>query len=75
VAALAYAKQVGARIIAIVGRDGGYAATVADACILIPIVDDERITPHTEAFQGVVLHLLVSHPGLKRSSTKWESLR
>jgi D-sedoheptulose 7-phosphate isomerase len=75
VSALEYAKQVGARIIGIVGRDGGFTATVADACVIIPIVNPETITPHTEAFQAVVWHLLVSHPSLKAAQTKWESVR
>jgi D-sedoheptulose 7-phosphate isomerase len=74
VAALDYAKSVGATILGIVGRDGGYTARVADACVLIPTVHPERITPHTEAFQAVVWHLLVSHPALKRTATKWETV-
>jgi D-sedoheptulose 7-phosphate isomerase len=75
VAALQYAKSVGAKVIGIVGRDGGYTAQVADACILIPTVNPSHVTPHTEAFQAVIWHLLVSHPGLKRSETKWESVQ
>jgi D-sedoheptulose 7-phosphate isomerase len=74
VAALQYAKSVGAKIIGIVGRDGGYTATVADTCILIPTVNPAHITPHTEAFQAVVWHLLVSHPAVKMQSTNWESI-
>jgi D-sedoheptulose 7-phosphate isomerase len=74
VAALDYAKAVGATIIGVVGRDGGHTARVADVCILIPVVNSERITPHTEAFQAVVWHLLVSHPGLQQSATHWESI-
>lgn len=74
VAALKYAKSVGAKIIGVVGRDGGYTATVADACILIPTVNAAHITPHTEAFQAIVWHLLVSHPAVKTQSTKWESI-
>lgn len=74
VAALDYAKSMGAAIIGIVGRDGGYAAKVADVCILIPVVQADRITPHTEAFQAVVWHLLVSHPALQQSATHWESI-
>jgi D-sedoheptulose 7-phosphate isomerase len=74
VAALKYAKSVGAKIIGVVGRDGGYTATVADACVLIPTVNPAHITPHTEAFQAVVWHLLVSHPALKMQPTKWESM-
>jgi D-glycero-D-manno-heptose 1,7-bisphosphate phosphatase len=74
VAALEYSKSMGAVIVGIVGRDGGYTAGVADACVLIPTVRLERITPHTEAFQAVVWHLLVSHPALQKTSTKWESM-
>jgi D-sedoheptulose 7-phosphate isomerase len=74
VTALKYAKNVGAKVIGIVGRDGGYTATVADACVLIPVVNAAHITPHTEAFQAVVWHLLVSHPAVKMQSTKWESM-
>src|SRR5271170_3083545 len=73
VAALKYAKSAGAKIIGIVGRDGGYTAQVADACILIPTVNAEHITPHVEAFQAVVWHLLVTHPAVKLEQTKWES--
>jgi D-sedoheptulose 7-phosphate isomerase len=71
--ALNLAKVVGAKIIGIVGRDGGYTAKVADACVIIPTVNTETITPHTEAFQAVIWHLLVSHPKLKENQTKWES--
>jgi len=71
--ALKYAKKVGAKITGVVGRDGGYTAEVADVCIIIPTVNSENITPHTEAFQAVVWHLLVSHPKLKKNQTKWES--
>jgi D-sedoheptulose 7-phosphate isomerase len=73
VAALQYTKTVGAKIVGIVGRDGGYTAKVADVCILIPTVNAAHITPHTEAFQAVVWHLLVSHPAVKQRQTKWES--
>lgn len=73
VTALRYAKSVGARVSGVVGRDGGYTARVADACVLIPTVNPETVTPHAEAFQAVVWHLLVSHPKLKQSQTKWES--
>jgi D-sedoheptulose 7-phosphate isomerase len=73
VAALNYAKSVGTKIIGIVGRDGGYTAQVADACILIPTVNPERVTPHVEAFQAVVWHLLVTHPAVKLEQAKWES--
>jgi len=75
VAALQLARQVGAGVIGIVGRDGGYTAKVADACILVPVVDSTHVTPHTEAFQAVVWHLLVSHPKLKAVQTKWESVK
>ena len=73
VAALQYAKSVGAKILGILGRDGGYTATVADACCIVPTVNPETITPHSEAFQAVIWHLLVSHPKLKAHATKWES--
>lgn len=73
VSALNYAKAVNARILGIVGRDGGYTAKVADVCIVIPTVNAAHITPHTEALQSVVWHLLVSHPLIKQHSTKWES--
>jgi D-sedoheptulose 7-phosphate isomerase len=75
VAALGYAKSVGARILGIVGRDGGFTAQVADVCIIIPTVNPTHTTPHSEAFQAVVWHLLVSHPDLKQAETKWESVR
>lgn len=75
VRALEYGRQVGALICGVVGRDGGYAAQVADACVLIPIVNSETVTPHTEAFQAVVWHLIVSHPALLQTPMKWESVR
>ena len=71
--ALKYAKQVGAKITGVVGRDGGYTAKVADACVIIPTVNHENITPHSEAFQALIWHFLVSHPKLKENQTKWES--
>jgi D-sedoheptulose 7-phosphate isomerase len=74
VAALKYAKSVGSKIMGIVGRDGGYTAKVADACVIIPTVNPLHITPHAEAFQAVIWHLLVSHPALKAHQTKWESV-
>jgi D-sedoheptulose 7-phosphate isomerase len=74
VEALRYARTVGAKITAIVGRDGGFAAQVADACVIIPTVNPVHVTPHSEAFQAVVWHLMVSHPLLKQAETKWESL-
>lgn len=73
VEALKYAKKVGAKVTGVVGRDGGYTAQVADACVVIPTVNPENITPHSEAFQAVIWHLLVSHPKLKANQTKWES--
>lgn len=73
VEALKYAQMVGAKITGIVGRDGGYTAKVADICAIIPTVNAETITPHSEAFQAVIWHLLVSHPKLKANDTKWES--
>jgi D-sedoheptulose 7-phosphate isomerase len=73
VSALQYAKEVGAAILGVVGRDGGYTALVADVCCVIPTVNAANVTPHSEAFQGVVWHLLVSHPKLKIQQTKWES--
>ena len=75
VSALQYAKQVGAGVVGIVGRDGGYTAQVADATVIIPTVDPQMTTPHSEAFQAVIWHLLVSHPALKTAQTKWESVR
>jgi D-sedoheptulose 7-phosphate isomerase len=74
VAALKYAKSVGSKIMGIVGRDGGYTAKVADSCVIIPTVNPAHITPHAEAFQAVIWHLLVSHPALKAHQTKWESV-
>lgn len=75
VIALQFAREVGAKIVGIVGRDGGFTARVADACVIIPTVQSEHVTPHTEAFHSVVHHLLVTHPKLKISQTKWESVR
>lgn len=74
VRAIEYAKAVGARVGGIVGRDGGFTAKMADACVIVPTVDPETVTPHTEAFQAVIWHLLVSHPRLRQAATKWESL-
>jgi D-sedoheptulose 7-phosphate isomerase len=73
VEAIKLAKIVGAKVTGVVGRDGGYTAQAADACVIIPTVNTETITPHSEAFQAVVWHLLVSHPKLKEHETKWES--
>lgn len=74
VRAIAYAKEVGARVGGIVGRDGGFTAKMADACVIVPTVDPEMVTPHCEAFQAVIWHLLVSHPRLRVAPGKWESL-
>lgn len=73
VEAIKLAKSVGAKVTGVVGRDGGYTAQTADACVIVPTVNTETITPHSEAFQAVVWHLLVSHPKLKTNQTKWES--
>ncbi len=73
VAALDYGRSVGAKIAGVVGRDGGYTAQVADVCIIVPTVNPETVTPHSEAFQSIIWHLLVSHPKLKIQQTKWES--
>ncbi len=73
VLALELGKKIGSSIVGVVGRDGGYTKQVADACVVIPTVNESNITPHSEAFQGVVWHLLVSHPKLKKVQTKWES--
>jgi D-sedoheptulose 7-phosphate isomerase len=75
VSALQLVKQVGARIVGILGRDGGYTAQVADARVIVPAVNPNNITPHSEAFQAVLWHLFVSHPALKVNQTKWESTR
>lgn len=69
------ARTVGAKVFGIVGKDGGYTKQAADECILIPVVSPDRITPHTEGLAAVVWHLLVSHPALKVTQTKWESVR
>src|SRR5438552_70480 len=74
VRAVEYAKSAGARVCGIVGRSGGFTAKMADACVIVPTVNPATVTPHTEAFQAVVWHLLVSHPRLQAAPTKWESL-
>jgi D-sedoheptulose 7-phosphate isomerase len=74
VTALKYARQAGAKTLGIVGRNGGYTAKVADACVVIPTVNPQHVTPLAEAFQAVVWHLFVSHPALKQAATKWESI-
>jgi D-sedoheptulose 7-phosphate isomerase len=75
VGAVQYAKVVGAAVAGIVGRDGGYTAQAAGACIVVPTVNPAHVTPHTEAFQAVLWHLLVTHPSLKQAETKWESVK
>ncbi len=75
VKALQYAKETGAGILGIVGRDGGYTARVADACVIVPTVNNETVTPHTEAFQSLLLHLIVSSPEMKKFVMKWESTK
>ena len=75
VESLRLAREVGAKIYGIVGRDGGFTAKVADACVIVPTVNSRTVTPHTEGFQAVVWHLIVSHPALAANEMKWESLR
>lgn len=75
VRALEYAKEAGAKIFGIVGRDGGFTAQVADACVVVPTVNPETVTAHAEAFQAVVWHLIVSHPAMKVAEMKWESVK
>lgn len=75
VKALEYAKERGAKVLGIVGRDGGYTARVADACVVIPTISADTVTAHTEAFQAVVWHLIVSHPRMKVAEMKWESVK
>lgn len=75
VQALKHAKETGAKIIGVVGRDGGYTAKVADAAVIVPTIDPETVTPHAESFQAVVWHLIVSHPLLKANDMKWESVK
>ena len=75
VRALLYAKEIGAKVLGVVGRDGGYTAKVGDAVLIIPTVNPEAVTPHSEAFQAVIWHLLVTHPLLKVQQTKWEGTR
>ena len=74
VRAIELAREVGARICGVVGRDGGFTAKVADACVVVPVVNPENVTAHTESFQALVWHLLVSHPRLRASEMKWESV-
>src|SRR5215471_18859442 len=75
VSALQLAKQVGASVVGVVGRDGGYTAKAATACVIVPTVNPDHVTPHSEAFQAVVWHLFVTHPRLKVAQTKWESTK
>ena len=73
--ALRYAKEKGAKVIGVVGRDGGYTAKVADACVIIPTVNEKTVTPQTEAFQAVIWHLIVSSPTMQKFEMKWESTK
>lgn len=75
VKALQLAKSAGAKVLGVVGRDGGFTAQVADACVVIPVVNPETVTAHTEAFQAVVWHMIVGHPDIKINEMKWESVR
>ena len=75
VRALEYARKTGAKVLGIVGRDGGYTGEVADACLIVPTVNTNTVTPHTESFQAVIWHLLVSHPRLRVAEMKWESVK
>ena len=75
VRAIDYAKKTGAAICGIVGRDGGYTARMADACVVVPVVNPDAVTPHTESFQALVWHLLVSHPSMRAADMKWESVQ
>ena len=75
VEALKFAKEVGAKILGVVGRDGGYTKQVADACVVVPVVNPDNVTPHTEAFQAVVWHMIVSHPKFQSQKGKWESTK
>jgi len=75
VRALEYAQEMKAKILGIIGRDGGYTAKVADACLIVPVVNNSTVTPHTEAFQAVIWHLIVSHPLVQRAEMKWESIK
>jgi len=74
VESLKLAKKVNAKVVGVVGRDGGYTAEVSDACVIIPTVNNDTVTPHTEAFQAVIWHLIVSHPLLKKNEMKWEEV-
>ena len=73
--AIDYAKKVNAGIIGVVGKDGGYTEKMADACLIIPMINSSTVTPHTESFQAVIWHLIVSHPDMKQCEMKWESIK
>ena len=73
VAAMEYAQSMGAAVLGVVGRDGGLTARMANACVIVPVVNPDAVTPHTEAFQAVIWHLVVSHPALQQHKAKWES--
>jgi D-sedoheptulose 7-phosphate isomerase len=73
VRAVELASEIGATVLGVVGRDGGYTAQVADACVVIPVVNEANLTAHTESFQALIWHLLVSHPSLQAAAMKWES--
>ncbi|HLH77201.1 MAG TPA: SIS domain-containing protein [Candidatus Binataceae bacterium] len=75
VEAIKLARSVGARVFGVVGRDGGYTAQAADACVIVPTIQEATVTPHTEAFQGIIWHLIVSHPALRANEMKWERAR
>jgi D-sedoheptulose 7-phosphate isomerase len=75
VRAIELAKNIGAKILGIVGRDGGFTAKCADACVIVPTISSDTVTPHTEAFQAVIWHLIVSHPEIKECEMKWESMK
>jgi D-sedoheptulose 7-phosphate isomerase len=75
VRALEYAREIGAKIIGVVGRDGGYTAQVADACVIVPTVNPDTVTVHTESFQALIWHLLVCHPEVQTGTMKWESTK
>jgi D-sedoheptulose 7-phosphate isomerase len=75
VEALKHAKKVGAKVVGVVGRDGGYTKKVSDACVVVPVVNPDTVTPHTETFQALVWHLIVSHPNFKKNEGKWETVQ
>ena len=75
VRAIEYARESGAKILGVVGRDGGYTGKMADACVLVPPVNSDTVTPHTESFQALIWHLIVSHPAMKECEMKWESTK